>query len=501
MGIGTEKNTWKCQICGYLHIGESAPESCPICAASTSEFELYIEEALKIIENIQNWRCLNCEYIHVGDNPPDICPICGVAKENFEPYINKNSTILNNSKKSRIIILGAGIAGVSAAEEIRKNSVHTKITIISSEIELPYYRLNLTRYLAGVVSKEELSIHPKEWYATNNIDLICGKIAVDIDVVNCIITLDDSTTLEYDKLIIALGAHSFIPPSEGVYIKNVTSLRTVEDADFILENIKNIDSCICIGGGILGLEAAGAIAKRGIKVTLIEGSQWLMPRQLNEKAALLLQKHLKSVGIEVIKNARLKEIKGSESCQGIIVEDGREFETKLVLITAGVRPNTYIPRKIGLNVDKGLVTDNYLKTSDSKIFAAGDVTEHNGNLYGLWNVAQYQGKIAGLNAIGMEVQFGGVPRSNILKVMDIDLFSIGDFIPVDGSYQLLEKEEEDKYSLFVQRDGKIVGSVIMGNKALALKVKQAVENNVDFPGGLYDTADKIIDRLMNGAVI
>jgi nitrite reductase (NADH) large subunit len=143
----------------------------------------------------------------------------------------------------------------------------------------------------------------------------------------------------------------------------------------------------------------------------------------------------------------------------------------------------------------GLVVNNNMQTSDENIFAAGDVTEHYGMVYGLWNAAQYQGKVAALNAIGMNVQFEAIPRSNVLKVLDLDIFSIGEFNPVDGSYYVYENETENSYASFVLRDGRIIGSIVIGDKTLSVKVKQAVEKGLVFPRELYDSFDTIKERL------
>ena len=221
-----------------------------------------------------------------------------------------------------------------------------------------------------------------------------------------------------------------------------------------------------------------------------------MPRQLDKKSSWILKKYLLKIGVEVIENAKVKEIVGSNYCEGVKLDTEEVLKAELVIITAGVRPNTSIVRKAGLEVDKGLVVNNYMQTSEENVYAAGDVTEHYGMLYGLWNVAQYQGKVAALNAIGIETQFGGIPRSNILKVIGLDMFSIGEFIPLDASYYQYEKENEDNYISFVLRDGKIIGSIIIGNKILATKVKLAIEKQVNFPYELFMDADSIIKKLI-----
>jgi nitrite reductase (NADH) large subunit len=486
--------SYRCVICGYIHIGENPPEKCPICGASSSEFEIVEENNSNEVEQ-NSWRCLNCEYIHEESDLPDKCPICGVGSDMFEGYVNEQN-LANDIEDINVVIIGSGISGISCAEEIRKNNDKAIITIISEDTEVPYYRLNLTRYLAGEISKEELYMQSSNWYEDREINLLLEKSVVGIKRAVKSVVLDDHTTLKYDKLVIANGAHPFIPPFKGGKLRNVLSVRNIQDVDYILEKIKTIKSCVCIGGGILGLEVAGAISKHGVKVTLLEGSDWLMPRQLNQKAASHLKGFLNNIGIKVIENAKTEEILGVEECTGVKLTTGETIESKLVIITTGVRANKHLAIKADLEVNHGVVVDNYMNTSDSDIYAIGDVSEHHGISYGLWNTAQFQGVIAAQNINGMNVQFGGIPRSNVLKVLGLDLFSVGEFIPSDGSYYTYEDERQDKYILVVLRDGKIVGSIVIGDKALSIKVKTAIEKGSPFPCESFKGIEPILEKLM-----
>lgn len=488
--------SYRCLICGYIHVGENPPENCPVCDASSEEFEIYEEKVEETKQSTSSWRCLNCEYVHDGSNPPDVCPVCGVKSDMFEPHSNGQKGETSN-ESIKIVIVGGGIAGLSCAEEIRNNSDKAEITLISADEVLPYYRLNLTRYLAKETDRGSLTIYPESFYKEKRINLISGLEISEIQKDVKQVKLSDGSEIAFDKLVIANGAHPFIPPIAGKELGNVITVRKIEDADFLLEKMDKIKSCICIGAGILGLETAGAIAKSGVKVTLLEGSDWLMPRQLNRKAAELLTEYLKEIGVEVKANSKVQEITGDNECKGIKLSTGEVLPTELVIITAGVRPNTHLARKAGLEVNMGVVVNNRMKTSEEDIFAAGDVTEHYGTLYGLWNVAQFQGKIAAQNLVGMNSEFGGVPRSNVLKVLGLDMFSIGEFMPKDGSYYQYEKQTQDGYIYFVVRDGRIVGSIIIGDKNLSIKVKQAVEKGLNFPHEIYDDVESIVNKLIN----
>lgn len=492
---GTKRQAaYQCVICGYIHIGDAPPKNCPICGADREEFEPY-EQTLPLVEQGETeFRCLNCEYIHHGDEAPFLCPVCGLSGDNFEKIVEgKISGEL--LPLEHIVVIGGGIAGVSAVETIREYTDAVKITFISGEEKLPYYRLNLTRLLGAEIGEEELCIHPQYWYDDQRVQVFKHKIITDISPVKKEITLNDRTILSYDKLICALGAHPFVPPIVGAETEKVVSIRSIEDVNQILTGFGEASKIVVIGGGVLGLEAAGALNARGHQVTVAEGSKWLMPRQLNNTAAKYVEMSLKNIGIQI--EYEFKTIKIADKVYGA---DGRNLEADLVVLATGVRPNTYLVRKAGLEVNQGLVVDNYMKTSDPHIYAAGDITEHYGIVYGLWNIAKYQGKIAALNILGKKVPFGGVPRSNALKVLNIDLFSIGDFTPIDASYTLLEQMTENGYLLFVFKDQILVGSIVIGYKSITHKVKASVEKNQHFSTSELEDIQVVLEKIIGGTL-
>jgi nitrite reductase (NADH) large subunit len=489
--MNQSKTSWRCNVCGYVHQGETAPEYCPICGASASDFTLFEEPTLKPAQTAANqWRCIICTYIHKGEGAPDACPICGAEPEQFEPIHEIESSEKMNADSTKIIIVGGGIAGVSAAESVRKNSADSLITLISTDPEIPYYRLNLTRYLAGEISTDELIIHPENYYSDNNIELLSGQSVEMITKEDKTVSLSNGKVLPYDQLILTAGSHPFVPPLQSSNVKGVYTLRTVADANRIIQKIEEGIPCICIGGGILGLETAGALTKRGGNVTLLESHEWLMPRQLNESAALRLESHMSTLGVKLRKSVQTNKVIQSEGkVTGVELEKGEEIPCGMVVICTGVRPNTFLARKAGLEVNRGVVVDHHLRSSDPSIFAAGDIAECNGIVYGIWGPAQYQGSIAGLNALGGETVFGGVPRSNTLKVLDIEMLSIGEFSAQDGSYRVIESEDSKIFQHFVFKDGKMVGAILLGNTEPTAKIKSAIENKKDFSAVLGNSPD------------
>jgi nitrite reductase (NADH) large subunit len=491
MAVGSAK-AWRCTACGYVHRGDQPPAECPVCGAAMSQFEPYVEEpAATPALAAGRWRCLNCGYVHEGAAPPQECPVCGVAREQFEAEAAPAPTG-ESFAAGHVVVLGAGIAGISAVEAIRRASPDARITLVSKESDLPYYRLNLTRYLAGEIDESALTVHPSGWYEANRIDLLRGTEAAEIAPDDKRVALRNGQTLAFDRLILTAGAHPFVPPLAGAQRDGVKTVRSWQGANAILACLWPGMKCVCIGGGVLGVETAGALARRGVDVTLLEGHGWLMPRQLNQTAGRRLQAHVEKVGVRLRTQARTKEIVGDERVGGVLLEDGATLPADLVIITTGVRPNSFLARRSGLEVGGGVIVDNHLFTSNPDILAAGDVAEHRGVLYGTWTPAQYMGTIAGMNAIGLRTEFGGIPRSNTLKVLDVDLLSIGRFEPEDGSYQVIEQETSEHYLRFVFRDGRLVGAVLLGDASIAASLTRAVTDRTDM-SGLLAAGPKAVD--------
>ncbi|MDA8219510.1 MAG: FAD-dependent oxidoreductase, partial [Dehalococcoidales bacterium] len=360
-----------------------------------------------------------------------------------------------------------------------------------------YYRLNPTRLLAGEVSEADLPVYPREWYEKNGVRLQLGAEVESLDLAGRQVMLRDGEREPFTKLILAAGSHPFMPPLPGLAREGVKSLRSFRDALAIREAARAGARCVCIGGGLLGLETAGALARRGARVAVLESFPWLLPRQLNKKAAALLARYVGDLGIEVYAGARVAEILGDERARAVLVEDKRELPADLVIIAIGVRPNTYLARQAGLQVNQGVVVDDHLTSSHPDVLAAGDVAEHRGVLYGIWPAAKYQGSIAGRNAAGARAEFAGIPRSNTLKVLGLDLFSIGQVEPSDGSYEAIEEERDGQFYRFLFRDSLLVGAVLLGDTGLTAKVKRAVENRVDFSALLarHPAGPDVLDHL------
>lgn len=499
-------SAWRCTVCGYIHRGAEAPDECPVCGAPKDAFEPYEEPAPRPGAGGQErprakkWRCLVCGYVHSGSEPPEPCPVCGAQPDRFEPLGGEVQRAWEEARSKKVVIVGAGIAGLAAAEAVRQALPSAQITLVGRESHLPYYRLNLTRYVAGEIGREDLPIHPQDWYDKQNIRLRLGAeaSAVDLDARRVTCSGGSSpTVLPYNKLLLAAGAHAFVPPFPGADRPGVTTLRTVDDAQRIVDSCRSGTQCVCIGGGVLGVETAAGLARRGADVTLLEGHAWLMPRQLDQTAAELLAERIAGLGVTLRTNARTQEILGDPEARAVQLEDGQRIAAELVVIATGIRSNTHLARAAGLEVHRAVVVNNSLATSHPDVFAAGDAAEHRGVTYGLWAPAQYQGNIAGMNLAGQGVEFGGIPRATTLKVVGLDVFSVGQFALDDASFGAVRQRADGRYRLFVHRDGRLVGAILAGDTHMAATVEKAVNDSVDVSAllGKQATADQMLEFL------
>lgn len=473
-------NSWKCEVCGYVHKGAQPPEFCPVCGADRDRFsELVIMAAGPTAPLAQAWRCSICDHLHSGSAPPEHCPVCSAPANLFAPEQAAEASG-TRADVSRILILGAGVAGMTAAEEARKAAPGVRIQLLCREPGLPYYRLNLTRFLAGEVEEAQLAMQQAAWFRHQRIELVEGE-AMAICAADKSVTLRDGRVLGYDRLVLACGAHPFVPPIAGATREGVTVLRTLSDARGIRQRLRRGMPAVCIGGGLLGLETAGALSRQGVRVTLLEGQPWLLPRQLPRRGGELLQRHVEGCGIAVRCGAQVRELAGDEQVQGVSLADGSEIAAELVVISAGVRPNSYLPRQSRLKVRTGVIVDDRMVTSDPSILAAGDIAEHRGELYGIWPAGYAQGVVAGINAVGGQGEFTGLAPSTRLKVLDIELFSIGQLQLPDASYELMELEENSAYRALVCRDSRILGAALLGDTRLAGLLTDAIRDEIPLP--------------------
>ena len=374
----------------------------------------------------------------------------------------------------KILIVGNGIAGVEAAVNIRNLNSSADIEIISSCNHPLYYRPRLIEYLSGSLKLENFTIYKDEFYRQKEIKNILGEKAIEIDINNQIIKTDKGNKYNYDTLLISTGASSFKPPISGVDLSGVFTLRSVKDADQIIEYSRTKKEITVLGGGLLGIEIANSLKDTNNNITIIEMFDRLLPRQLDKDGSSILENPLKEKGLNFILNNSVNKIIGNKMVEKIKLKNGNEIHSDCIVISAGVRSNIELAKNSGIDTNKGIVINNKFQTSIENIYSAGDCSEHKGRVYGLWSVSKEQGKLAGLSIAGKDINYTGSVPSTTLKVTGIDLFSAGDFESKNPD-KLLVKKGDKSYLKIVIKNEKIIGAIALGNKQAISDFKSVID--------------------------
>ena len=387
----------------------------------------------------------------------------------------------------KYLIIGNGVAGTTAAENIRKEDQEGAITIVTDEDLSFYYRVRLPEYISGEVAEGDLVVRKEAWYEERNIELKSNTRVVDADPSNGVVITADKQKLEYDALLVATGSHSFIPPIKGADRKGVFALRSMQDARDIAAWAEGIHEVVLIGGGLLGLEAGNAIRKLGKKVMVVEFFPRLLPRQLDVPGAGRLQGMMEEMGFSFRLGATTQEIAGDGPAENVLLEGGERLPAEMVVISAGVRPNLELAGALGVEHDKGIQVDEHLQTNQAGIYAAGDAAEFGGMPYGIWTAAMEQGKIAGNRMAGGDLAYAGTVMANTLKVVGIDLASAGN-IDAENEFESRVVEDEKVYKKIVIQDNRIIGCIMLGDTKGFNKITRLMSEK----GDVSKTKDQIL---------
>ncbi len=366
----------------------------------------------------------------------------------------------------RIVVIGNGISGIIFSKTLRELDQDVEIDVFAREKYHYYPRPNLIDFLAERIPFERLFAFPEDWYTNQNIRIHLSKPVKKILPASREIELDQGHKERYDRLIVANGSYSFVPPFQGTEKKGIYTLWNLDDAYRILEYMADHPNVVVIGGGLLGLEIARALNTRGAQVGVVEFFDRLLPRQLDQQGASILQHHIERMGIKVRVGTVTEDFKGREEVSGVRFKGGDEWEADMALVAAGARPNISMVQEAGLDVERGLIVNEYLQSSDPLIYGVGDAVQHKGRVYGIIPASFEQARSAAHNVFGQQKEYLGTIPSNTLKVMGVHLTSIGLVNPEEGEFEEFRKEirEEGIYKKVVLQDGIIVGAIWMGTK-------------------------------------
>lgn len=368
-------------------------------------------------------------------------------------------------KKQKLVIIGNGMAPGRMLEHLFEMAPDAyDVTIFNAEPRVNYDRIMLSPVLSGEKSFEEIIIHGDGWYIQHGIMLYKGHKIVEIDRENKTVTSDQGTTESYDKLVIATGSNPFIIPVPGHEMAGVLSYRDLDDVTAMMLAAQARDKAVVIGGGLLGLEAAAGLQARGMDVTVVHLMPTLMERQLDPSAGYLLQKELESRGIAVKTQANTKRILGDKKVEGLELENGEVIDCSLVVMAVGIRPNGILGTDAGLEVNRGIVVDGQMRTSDPDILSLGECAEIDGQVYGLVAPLYEMARIAAHTLTDDNTQtFQHQDTATKLKVTGIDLFSVGDFAEGEDRDEIVLRDANAGiYKRVILQDNKIIGTVLYG---------------------------------------
>jgi nitrite reductase (NADH) large subunit len=373
----------------------------------------------------------------------------------------------DRSVRPRLVVVGNGMAGMRTVEELLSRAPDRfDITVIGAEPHPNYNRILLSAVLAGDKTLDEVVVNPQSWYDQHGIRLLVGRRATTIDRVARQVALADGGAVAYDKLLLATGSKPLAPAIPGVGLANVRAFRDIADVAAMIEAAKSGGRAVVIGGGLLGLEAAWGLKRRGMAVSLVHLMPTLMERQLDLAAGALLHRDLDARGIAFSTNSQTEEIFGTDRAEAVLLADGRRIPADLVILAIGIRPNIDLARLAKLDVNRGILVGDDMGTSDPDIYAVGECIEHNGQVFGLVAPIWDQAKVCGARLAGDDAAvYVPPPAFTSLKITGIDVFSAGALAAADDSDEELTLHDAKRglYKKVILRNGRIAGCVLYGS--------------------------------------
>jgi nitrite reductase (NADH) large subunit len=392
----------------------------------------------------------------------------------------------------RVVIIGNGAGGISAADEVRRLSPSVKIDVIARENQPFYNRMAIGRLLYGRTGLDDLFLMTPDWYAKKQIDVWLNTQAIAIDRENRLVSLGTGEQIPYDRLVLAMGSRATIPEAEGSDLPGCFVLREAADAQ-VIRAWRQTHACrhaVVQGGGVLGVEAADALRRLNLRTTIVQRSDRLMNRELDETGSAILQRFLGNLTIEVATGASVVRIIGDGRVQAVELTDGRILDADIYIACAGVQANTELAAAAGLQVDRGIVVDHSMRTSDPLIFAVGDVAQVPGAVSGLWPVATAQASVAAAALFGQEAKYEPPSTLVSLKMDSIDVKGFGNLKVGEGEEEIVHDEGDTVHRRLVISGGRIKGAVFVGPPGTAKPLPAAIQKRADLTA--------ILPRLRNG---
>jgi NAD(P)H-nitrite reductase large subunit len=376
----------------------------------------------------------------------------------------------------KYVIIGGSAAGIGAVEAIREVDPTGTITVISEETCPQYSKPMIADFVSGKATLHDMMCREENFWNRNEVNAFVGRKAVSIDFPRRHVKLENGNQVNYEKLLIATGGKPFAPRIEGANKGGVFTFTTISDAEHLAEKLEKSKNVVVIGGGLIGVSAAEALVKRGLKVTLVELQGKLLSLLLDASGSDIIEDAMRRAGVIIVTGQSVQKIigkpKNDETVGSIVLTNGCQVACDAVIIAIGVVPRTELVTATELKVNRGIIVDNFMKTNLPDVFACGDVAEtwdftlNQNRVLPLWPLAMSQGKVAGYNMTGKKTEYSGGTSMSSLKYFGIPIVSIGITNPKDiANYQILIKHEPAKnlYKKVILKDNVIVGIILIND--------------------------------------
>jgi nitrite reductase (NADH) large subunit len=401
------------------------------------------------------------------EEPEHVVPVYLARIHEGQVWVRAEAVVTRRAPgRRRLVVIGNGVAAMRTIEELLELTPQAyDITVFGEEQHSPYNRVLLSPVLAGEKRTDEIITHPPQWFRDQGIVMHLGDPVAHIDRARRIVRSRLGVEVGYDRLLIATGSVPVLLPVPGRELKGVLTFRDLQDVDGMVAGARASRHAVVIGGGLLGLEAATGLRRRGMDVTVVHISEYLMNQQLDAYAGALLRKELEDQGLKFCLAARTVAIQGSERVTGVQLADGRELPADLVVMATGVRPNTELAKAAGLRCDRGILVDDTLQSFDPAIYAVGECVQHRDSTFGLVAPLWEQARVCAAYLAERGVRrYGGSQVSTQLKVSGVKVFSAGDLQGGQSSESLVLRDpRRGIYKRLLIEDNKVRGAVLYGD--------------------------------------
>ncbi len=444
------------------------------CLSAPDEDEQNTLRRLGYAENTR-MACV-ARILSAGDGPIEV----SLTPEAGDPQANRPAEF--DRSIVSVVVIGNGIAGVTAADFVRRAHPECEIHVVGSEPHMLYNRMGISRLVYGRSAMQGLYLLPEQWYDDHQVISWLNTMARRIDVSSKQVFLATGETLPYDRLILAMGSASTVPPVPGFGMPGSFVMRSAADAMQVraYAQAEGCREAVVAGGGLLGLEAAHSLLELGLRVTVLERGARLLSKQVDERCSALVDAYFERIGLHVRYRGESEALAGQDRVRSLRLKDGSELPCDMFLGAIGIRPNADLAREAGIAVNRGVVVDDRMATSVPGIFAAGDVAEHGGMTLGLWPIGAKQGEIAAVNALGGDASLVAEVPATILKGVGLDLFSIGRSVAQPGDEVIVDEDPDPyapSYRRLVLENGRAVGGIVLGtHPEIVTAITSAVKN-------------------------